>query len=87
MLYMLTWNISEENYEAAVERFQAGDEMPAGVKMVGRWHALGSGYGWTLVETDDPVAAARIGVKWSDLVSSEVTPVLTDEQVAEALAG
>ena len=87
MLYMLTWNISEENYEAAVERFQAGDEMPAGVKMVGRWHALGAGYGWTLVETDDPVAAARIGVKWSDLVSSEVTPVLTDEQVAQALAG
>ena len=87
MLYMVTWNIDEANYEAAVDRFKAGDDMPEGVTMVGRWHALGAGYGWTLIETDDPVAAAKLGVKWSDLVGQEITPVITDEQVAQALMG
>ena len=87
MLYMVTWNISEDNYEAAVERFKGGEDLPEGVTMVGRWHALGAGYGWTLFEADDPVALSKVGIGWSDLVGQEVTPVITDEQVAQALMG
>jgi hypothetical protein len=86
MLYMVTWNISEENFGPAVERWQAGDELPEGVTMVGRWHAPGAGYGWTLLEADDPIAVAKLGLHWADLVSQEVTPVMTDDQIAQAMS-
>jgi len=54
--------------------------------MIGRWHAPGAGYGWTLLEADDPVAVAKLGLHWADLVSQEVTPVMTDDQIAQALS-
>ena len=54
--------------------------------MLGRWHQLGSGYGFGLIESDDAIAVARYITAWSDLVDQEVYPVIDDSEVAQALS-
>jgi len=84
--YMTTWNISEDNYADAVARFKEADPTPPkGVTMIGRWHAMGTGYGFALFDVDDPIAFTKFIMQWSDLVSQEVTPVVTDEEAAQAM--
>lgn len=85
MKYMSIWSIKEENYLAALERFGQEQEIPDSVTLLGRWHEMGTGKGFTLVETDDPVAFARIVNSWTDLVDQRVFPVLDDEEVVKAL--
>ena len=88
MLYMTRWSIAEENFHAAVERFSTNPpEPPEGVSLVGRWHAMGSGDGFALLETDDPVALTQYILRWADLVDQQVYAVVDDEGIAAALAG
>jgi hypothetical protein len=63
-----------------------GGMPPQGVTMLSRWHSIGSGRGFAIAETDDPVALSRWCREWSDLMSFEVLPVINDEQIAEVLA-
>jgi hypothetical protein len=86
MLYVTHWKLKEEHLAEAVERF-ANDppEMPAGVKMIGRWHAMGTGEGFSLMESDDPVAVSRYVYAWADLVDQRVYPVVDDEGIAKAM--
>ena len=87
MMYITRWSIKEENFEAAVQRFsQNPPEIPEGVTMHGRWHQMGSGDGFSLIETDDPVALSRLILAWADLVDQEVFAVVDDEEVAQALS-
>ena len=46
---------------------------------------MGAGYGFALFDVDDPIAFTKFLMQWSDLVNQEVTPVLTDEEVGQAL--
>ena len=55
--------------------------------MVGRWHDIAGGRGFTLVESDDAVAVGKFIKEWSDVMSSEVIPLLSDEQLAKVLFG
>lgn len=84
MQYITTWTIRPENMAAAIKRFKEGDPKIPGVKLT-RFHAMGTGHGFSLVESDDPVAVARLGVAWSDLVDQETVPVVSDAEVAAAL--
>ncbi len=45
-----------------------------------------AGMGFAPTESDDPIAAAAGCRAWADLMSLEVIPVLTDEQVAKLLS-
>lgn len=86
MKYMVEWSIKPNNFAAAVERFtQADPGIPEGVTLLARWHQLGTGKGYTLIESDDPSAVARLGVSWADLVDQEIAPVTDDEGIAAAL--
>lgn len=86
MLYMTRWTIKEENHKAVIERFTTADpQPPEGVTMIGRWHEMGSGKGFALMETDDPVALSRFILQWSDLVDQEVRAVVEDVEIAKAL--
>jgi len=86
MKYMSTWTIRPENMKAAIERFkQTGGAPPAGVKILGRWYEMGTGHGFTLSESDDPVAVARAGIEWADLIDEKIVPVIEDAQIAAAL--
>lgn len=83
--YMVTWNLPSEHRNEAIKRFMEGSALqaPDGVSLVCRWHAAAAGVGWVVVETDDPKTIADWLLHWSDLLSYEATPVLTDEEVGE----
>jgi len=85
MKYMTTWTIRPENMKATINRFMTDNPQTPGAKIIARWHVLGTGMGFTLWESDDPLAAAKEGLSWSDLVDLKVYPVVDDATIAKAL--
>ena len=55
--------------------------------MLGRWHIPGTGRGYALFETDDPVALAKQNLYWSDLADQKIVPVIDDEEAAKSQGG
>ncbi|NNM06680.1 MAG: DUF3303 family protein [Gemmatimonadetes bacterium] len=87
MKYITRWSIKEENFAAAVERFTTNDpQAPEGVTMLGRWHQMGNGDGFSLIEADDPVALSKFILAWADLVDQEVYAVVEDAEIGKALS-
>jgi len=87
MKFMTRWSIKEENFAAAVDRFANNPpQLPQGVTMHGRWHQMGSGDGFALMEADDAVALSRYIRQWADLVDQEVYAVVDDQEIAQALS-
>jgi hypothetical protein len=84
MKYITVWSIRPENMKAVIKRLQEGDPKTPGVKMT-RFHAMGTGRGFSLVESDDPVAVSRLASAWSDLVDQTTVAVVGDEEIAAAL--
>ncbi|BAV74772.1 DUF3303 domain-containing protein [Pseudomonas chlororaphis] len=87
MLFIVSWSISPERRNSAIERFlKTGGAPPAGVSMLGRWHAVGGMTGFGVAQTDDLTLMQKWVLEWSDLLRMEVHPALTDEQAAPLLA-
>lgn len=87
MLFIVRWSISPQHRNNAIERFlKTGGAPPAGVNMLGRWHAVGGSSGFGIAEASDPVSIQKWVLEWSDLMSMEVHAALTDEQAAPLLA-
>ncbi|MCA9267428.1 MAG: DUF3303 family protein [Planctomycetales bacterium] len=87
MKFMMCWTIATNCRKPAAETFlQNGAPMPAGLTMIGRWHAPGSSRGWLLVEADDLAPVALHAAEWGDYLDIEVTPVVEDEVAGQALA-
>ncbi|WP_341523780.1 DUF3303 family protein [Pseudomonas sp. G.S.17] len=87
MLFIVNWSIQSQNRNRAIERFlKTGAVAPAGVTMLGRWHAVGGMTGFGIAETDDIALIQKWVLQWSDLLTMEVHPALTDEQAAPLLA-
>jgi hypothetical protein len=83
---MSVWSITSENLNAAVERFMNANPEPSpGVKLISRWHEMGTGKGFALLEVEDQVALAKFMVAWTDLVDRKIVPVMGDEEIAQAL--
>ena len=86
MKYMVTFSIRPENFKAALARFQAGGAAPpAGIKLLGRWHEMGTGTGFAVLEVEDPVALTGFLMGWSDLLDQKVVPVVEDGALAANL--
>lgn len=87
MLFIVNWSIKSENRNRAIERFlKTGAVAPAGITMLGRWHAVGAMTGFGIAETDDIALIQKWVLQWSDLLAMEVHPALTDEQAAPLMA-
>ena len=86
MKYMTAWTIRPENMKATIKRFMEENPQVQGTKIISRMHVLGTGMGFTLWESDDPLAAAREGLLWSDLIDLKVYPVVDDATIAKALS-
>jgi hypothetical protein len=84
MKYITTWTIRPENFAAVVKRFKEADPKIPGVKMT-RFHEMGTGRGFSLTESDDPVAVAKMASAWADLVDQKTVAVLGDADIAAAL--
>jgi len=86
MKFMVAWNIPPGGYKAAVERFlSTGAPDPKGLKTIGRWHAPGSAHGWHVVD-GDATALAELMATWGDLLETQITPVIEDEEAGSSLA-
>jgi hypothetical protein len=87
MLHVIAWTFKPEHRNAVQARFkEAGGLPPEGVKMIGRWHGVGTNKGFCVAESDDPLAIAKWAQKWSDLMSFDVYPALTDEDTAKTMS-
>jgi hypothetical protein len=82
MKIMLTWTIEPGCYDAVVKHFLEGkEEIPKGVKLVGRWHS--AGHGWALLDAGDVPTVYKFTRQWGSMIRFAVTPVMDD---AEAVA-
>jgi len=82
MLFIATYTIHSGNRNIAMERFlQSGGKVPAGIKMLGRWHTVAKLSGFAVIEADDIELIQQWAMEWNDILSMEVFPALTDEQV------
>lgn len=87
MLFIVSWSISPERRNSAIERFlKTAGAPPAGVKMLGRWHAVGRMSGFGVAEASDVAPIQKWVLDWSDLMSMEIHPAMTDEQIGPLLA-
>lgn len=55
--------------------------------MKSRWHSIDGNKGFIIAETSDIEAFGKWFQDWTDALSCEVSPVLTDEQVAKVIGG
>ena len=86
MKCMLTWIIPPENFKETFARFKAGRAaVPAGVKILGRWHETGTGKGFMLVDVEDMSAFTGFLLNWGDLSIQTVVPVVEDEDILKNL--
>ena len=81
MIFHIAFDYLPDARAEVHERFKrTGAPPPDSVAMVGRWHAAEGNRGWLICEVDVLDGFPRWLQEWTDLVSFEVTPVLTDEQ-------
>ena len=87
MLFMTYYTIRPEHRDTALARFkETGGTPPAeGVTMLNRWHDASGNRGWTISESDSAEAIHKWVLAWSDVLSIQVTPILTDEEFARSL--
>lgn len=70
-----------------VDKFLAtGAPLPESAKLIGRWHAAGSQYGWLIIETDNITDVYEHASVWADMLTLTVTPVVTDEEAGPICA-
>lgn len=87
MILHAHYEYSTENRDEVHRRFKdTGGVPPPEVTMVGRWHSAEGNRGFLIAESDDANGIARWLNEWTDLVSFEVTPVLTDEQFIQVIS-
>ncbi len=87
MIFVTVYSFPPENRDACQARFkESGGMPPAGINLLGRWHAVGGLKGVHVCECDDAIAFAKWAQEWSDLLSIEIYPALDDDGVAKFLA-
>ena len=88
MIFVAVYSWTPANRDAVQARFKetGGNKPPAGIKLLGRWTAVGGLKGVQVCECDDPIAFAKWAQEWSDLLPIEIYPALDDEGVAKMLA-
>jgi hypothetical protein len=88
MLFMVSYSLRPDVRDITQNRFKTTGGLPgAGVKMLGRWHAVGGNRGYTLAESSDGIALGKWLQDWTDLLEFDVVPVNTDEDVMQVLGG
>ena len=86
MQFMVTYSIDIPQRTAAEARFlETGATPPDGVKLLGRWHCTGERRGFMLIDSTDVAAITKFMRDWSDLLSFQISPVVSDEQMAQIM--
>ena len=84
---LISWHGEPAQRDAAMKRFlQTGGQPPAGVTLLGRWHAIGTVKGVAVAECDDPALIGKWALEWNDLFEMDVSAALDDAQMGPLLA-
>ena len=87
MLFMITWRGTPATRDTAIQRFlKGGGQPPPGVKMLGRWHAIGPIHGVAIAEADDAALLQKWALDWTDVFEMNVHAALDDEHMGPLLA-
>ena len=82
MVFHVTYKFLPEKRADVQARFlKTGAPPPSGVTMIGRWHGVGSHRGFVVAEASDTEVIAKWLHGWTDLMTFEITPVMSDEQL------
>ncbi len=86
MLFMVVERFRIQDAKSVYSRFhEKGRLMPGELKFVGSWVSADLGRCFLIMECDEITAIQKWVAEWSDLIEFEIVPVVTGEQVAEAL--
>jgi len=88
MVFLVKYSLAPAAVRTAQERFVStgGAPPPPGVRKVASYHYADGSGGYTVADTDDPVALARWCNQWTDVLELDLRPVLSDEQLGQMLA-
>lgn len=87
MKFMGTWSVKPGCVQEAAGRFLSGKgALPAGAKLLGRWHATDGSCGFSLIETDNPSALYENAAQWMDVLEIHSHTVLEDAEAGPVLA-
>ena len=86
MKFAIIWTVSPENRNAVQERFmETGGLPPEGVEMIHRFHAADGSMGLAICNATEGSALANWSQEWSDLIDLDITPIVSDEEMASIL--
>ena len=87
MQFMVQYEFGVAQREAAEARFlETGAQPPEGVTLLGRWHDVAGRKGYMVVEADDVMPVAAYLRSWTDLLTFDITPVVSDEQIGQIIS-
>ena len=88
MHFLIAYEIAPESRDAAQQRFMEGGGLPPdGVTMHQRWHLAGGLAGFVIAETSDAAAIGRWMQDWTDILTFDVSPILSDEELQGVISG
>ncbi len=86
MLFMVVERFRNQDARSVYARFhEKGRLMPDRLTFHGSWVSADLGRCFLIMECDEVTALQKWVAEWSDLVEFEIVPVVTGEQVSEAL--
>ncbi len=87
MKFLSTWSVRPGCLQEAVDRFLAGQAQPIeGVTLLGRWHKVDLSGGYSLSETDNPVALYEFAAMWTDMLEIHTGVVVEDAEAGPIMA-
>lgn len=87
MIFHVNFEYSTHDRDKVHERFkETGAPPPDGVDMTGRWHSVAGNRGFLVAESDSADGIAQWLQEWTELISFDVTPVLTDEAFRDVVS-
>lgn len=87
MIFHISYEYSSADRDAVHARFrETGAPPPSNVTMIGRWHNVEGNGGFLVAESSDSESIGRWLQEWTDFVTFEVTPALTDEQFTQVIS-
>jgi hypothetical protein len=86
MIFHISYEYLSEQRDEVHTRFkETGAPPPSGVTMTGRWHSVEGNRGFIVAESSEAEAIGQWLQEWADVLSFEVSPVLTDEQFTQVI--
>ena len=88
MKFMVNWSIDQDHWITVYKRWSSmspqeqANNIPAGGKLLGRWHDMSGRTGVAIVESDDLAAVHRWIGQWNPYMDIDLTPVVDDEESA-----